>query len=110
VPCICGGRYSVHVAVEYIDPSGRVEYASGRFCYINDALIDIGLPADAIPLQATIYDWHEPGEIIRITFTRPSSDPGGDVPGEAEQGALSRLAVVFRGRSLHELSACETNS
>ena len=86
VPCICGGRYSVYVAVEYIDPSGRVDYAGGRFCYINDALINIGLPADAIPLQATIYDWHEPDEILRITFTRVDPPPG-DVRGDAEEGA-----------------------
>jgi hypothetical protein len=33
-----------------------------------------------------LYDLHEPNEIIRITFTRPGSDPGGNVPGQAEQG------------------------
>ena len=68
--------------VEYIDPGGRVDYAAGRFCYVNDALVNIGLPVGAIPVQATIYDWHEPDEIIRITFTR-SPGPARDIPGEA---------------------------
>ena len=93
VPCICGGRYFVHVVVEYLDPSGRVDYAGGRFCYVKDALMDIGLPADALPVQVTIYDWHEPDEIIRVTFThrrRMSPDGGEASPekaGDDEQGA-----------------------
>jgi hypothetical protein len=89
VPCVCGGRYSVRIVVEYVDPAhGRVDYAGGRFCYVRDALMEIGLPDGATPVQVTIYDWHEPDEVVRITFTRSAPDP--DSPAEAgdgEQGA-----------------------
>ena len=76
--------------VEYTQ-DGHTGYAGGRFCYVADALIDIEIPEDATPVEALVYDWHEPDEAIRITFRRRMSpDGGGDVPGKAgdgEQGA-----------------------
>src|SRR5579859_6311864 len=65
--CPCGGRNTIRVVAEYI-LEGRVDYAGGRFCYHSDALIDIDIPAGATPVQALIYDLHQPDEIIRITF------------------------------------------
>jgi hypothetical protein len=60
---------TIRVVVGYIlFGDGRVDYAGGRFCYHTDALIDIEIPADATPVQALIYDLHQPDEIIRITF------------------------------------------
>ena len=85
VKCPCGGRNSLRVVVEYVLPGhGRVDYAGGRFCYVSDALIDIEIPDDAIPIRAMVYDLHEPDEIIRITFRRRMSPgAGADAPGEA---------------------------
>ena len=69
--CPCGGRNTIRVVVEYIlFGDGRVDYAGGRFCYHTDALIDIEIPAGATPVQALIYDLHQPEEIIRITFVQ----------------------------------------
>jgi hypothetical protein len=87
--CPCGGRNTIRVVIEYVlSDQGRIEYAGGRFCYYADALIDIEIPDGATPLQAVLYDLHEPNEIIRITFTqrerrRMSPDAGRDVPGRA---------------------------
>ena len=68
--CPCGGRNTVRVVVEYIRFSdASTQYAGGRFCYFDNALIDIKIPVDAILVQVSIYDLHEPDEIIRITFT-----------------------------------------
>ena len=84
--CPCGGRNILRVIVEYILSSeGRIDYAGGTFCYHSDALIDIEIPAGATPVQALIYDLHEPDEIIRITFTqrerrRMSPDAGAASP------------------------------
>lgn len=84
--CPCGGRNAIRVVVEYV-AQGRTDYAGGRFCYHSDALIDIEIPAGATPVQAMLYDLHEPDEIIRITFSRMEPDPDGNLPGQAEQGA-----------------------
>ena len=63
--CPCGGRNTVKVVLEYLDyDNGSTQYAGGRFCYFGNALIDIEIPADAIPVQASIYDLHEPDEKI----------------------------------------------
>lgn len=88
--CPCGGFNTIRVVVEYIAfGEGRVDYAGGRYCYHHDALIDIEIPDGATPVQALIYDLHDPDEIIRITFMqsrhrrRVSPDPGEGIPGEA---------------------------
>ena len=75
--CPCGGRNNIRVMVEYIMPGQeQIDYAGGRFCYHSNALIDIEIPETAIPLQALIYDLHDPDEIIRITFSRsPETQP-----------------------------------
>ena len=82
---------TIRVVVEYIEfGEGRVDYAGGRFCYHSDALIDIEIPDGAMPVQALIYDLHEPDEIIRITFVqskhrrRMSPGNGDDVPDPRE--------------------------
>src|SRR2546430_845631 len=89
--CPCGGMNTIRVVVEYIEfGEGRVDYAGGRFCYHSDALIDIEIPDGAMPVQALIYDLHEPDEIIRITFVqskhrrRMSPGNGDDVPDPRE--------------------------
>ena len=70
VSCPCGARNTVRIVVEYIlYRDGSVHYAGGRFCYVADALIDIKIPADSIPVRALIYDLHEPDEIVRIEFS-----------------------------------------
>jgi hypothetical protein len=62
---------TIRVVVEYNTfEDGRVDYAGGRFCYHSDALIDIEIPDGAMPIQALIYDLHNPDEIIRITFVQ----------------------------------------
>lgn len=66
--------------MEYILSSeGRIDYVGGTFCYHSNAVIDLAIPDGAVPVQALIYDLHEPDEIIRITFTqrerRRSPDP-----------------------------------
>ena len=88
--CPCGGRNIIRVIVEYILSSeGRIDYVGGTFCYHSNALIDIAIPDGSTPVQAIIYDLHEPDEIIRITFTqaehrrRMSPGVGRDVPGRA---------------------------
>lgn len=96
--CPCGGRNSIRVVVEYVlFGQGRIDYAGGRFCYHSSALIDIEIPDDSTPVQAIIYDLHEPDEIIRITFTqsphdrRMSPDAGRDVSrreGDKQQGTI----------------------
>jgi hypothetical protein len=95
--CPCGGRNTVRVVIEYIRiGDASVQYAGGRFCYFSNALIDITIPADAIPVQASIYDLHEPDEIIRITFTLTQtpdeSRRGSDVPGKAGEDNHGRIA------------------
>lgn len=74
--CPCGGRNVIRVIVEYVlSGQGRIDYVGGTFCYHSDALIDIAIPDGATPVQAIIYDLHEPDEVIRITFTQ-SPRPG----------------------------------
>ncbi len=67
--CRCGGRNTVRVIVEYARfGDDLICYAGGSFCYHSNALIDLEIPDGAIPIQAHIYDLHDPEEIIRITF------------------------------------------
>ena len=102
--CPCGGRNIIRVIVEYIlFGQGSIDYVGGSFCYHSDALIDIEIPDGATPVQALIYDLHEPDEIIRITFTqrkhrrRMSPGAGRDVPGKAgddQQGTILALGTA----------------
>ncbi len=86
--CPCGGRNTIRVVVEFLTLDGRVDYAGGRFCYHSDAVIDIEIPDGAMPVEALIYDLHEPEEFIRITFMqgkhrRRVNPDAGEVPGKA---------------------------
>jgi hypothetical protein len=91
--CPCGGRNTIRVVVEYV-AEDRMDYAGGRFCYHSDALINIEIPTGATPVQAVLYDLHEPDEIIRIRFFETEhgcrmSPAGHDVPeksGDDRQG------------------------
>ncbi len=67
--CLCGGMNTIKVVVEYTE-NGRIDYTGGRFCYVAHAGIDIRIPDGATPIQAMIFDLHQPNEIIRITFRR----------------------------------------
>jgi hypothetical protein len=81
VSCPCGARNTVRIVVEYVLlGEERADYAGGRFCYVNDALIDIEIPVDAILVQASVYDLHEPDEIIRITFSHTNGSTEGIRP------------------------------
>ena len=80
--CPCGGRNSVSVAVEYTSGDGQAGQAGGRFCYFDDALIEIKLPEGVTPVKASIYDLHESDEIIRITFSCPKT------PNESQDGGI----------------------
>jgi hypothetical protein len=86
--CPCGGRNTVRVVVEYIAfNDGSIQYVGGRFCYVDRAMIGLDIPVEAIPVQVSIYDLHEPDEIILITFTHTEtpkeSRSGADIPGRA---------------------------
>jgi hypothetical protein len=88
--------------VEYIDTEhARIDYAGGRFCYAMDALINIELPADAVPVRAMIYDLHQPDEIIQITFThlerRMSPDAESELPGKEGDRQGNSLALGTAG-------------
>jgi hypothetical protein len=70
VTCPCGARYTARIIVEYISfQTGHIEYSGGRFCYVNDQLDGIRLPAGAIPVQVIMYDLREPDQIIYIDLT-----------------------------------------
>jgi hypothetical protein len=102
--CPCGGANTIRVVVEYIDTEhAQINYAGGRFCYAMDALINIEIPADAVPVRAMIYDLHQPDEIIQITFThlerRMSPDAGQDSPGREDSDQGNYLALTGRRAS-----------
>jgi ribosomal protein L35AE/L33A len=81
--CACGGRNAVRIVLEYVDYNDQsTQYLGGRFCYVDRAVIGMKIPADAILVQMSIYDIHEPDEIIRIDF-HPKT------PNESRDSAVS---------------------
>lgn len=85
--CPCGGRNIIRVVVEYIlSGEGRIDYVGGTFCYHSNAVIDLAIPDGSIPVQAIIYDLHEPDEIIRIRFTQSPRPGGVGIPASQSPG------------------------
>ena len=87
--CACGGRNAVRITFEYIDYNDQsTQFVGGRFCYFDRAVVGLHIPADAIPVEMTIYDIHEPDEIIRIRFRpkTPNVSPSPEQDGGITEG------------------------
>jgi len=64
--CICGKRRTINVVVEFIK-DGRMDYAGARLCYDHGTQICFAIPEGARLTEVRIYDWHEPGELVKVT-------------------------------------------
>jgi hypothetical protein len=71
--CICGARSTVAVTVEFT-LDGRIEYAGGRWCYEHAVQVLVEVPPRAVLREVRVYGWHQPDELVKVTFT-PQESP-----------------------------------